>query len=108
MSMQDPGLDRHDWAGRLESLEEDLRDEPAQALPELADLVQDMLEETGYDLADPVALEGDEREVLDEYRAAREVGDRVERGDTVDPGELGAAIRGLRTVADYLTEQRSL
>ena len=107
MSMQEPGLDRHDWQARLESLEEDLRDEPGQALPELADLVEEMLTDAGYSLADPVADDGDERDVVDEYRAARDVSDRVERGDAVDPSDIGAAIQGLRSVALYLVEQRS-
>jgi hypothetical protein len=106
MSMQEPGLDRHDWQSRLESLEEDLRSEPAQGLTELADLVEAMLAESGYDLADPVAEEGDERDVLAEFRAAREVSDRLERGEDVDPGDIGASIQGLRALAEYLVGQR--
>jgi hypothetical protein len=106
MSMQEPGLDRHDWQGRLESLEDDLRDEPAQGLTELADLVEAMLLEAGYDVADPVADGGDERDVSAEFRAAREVSDRVEGGDDVDPGDIAAAIQGLRALADYVVGER--
>jgi hypothetical protein len=102
MSMQEPGLDRHDWESRLESLDEGLHDDPAQTLPELADLVEAMLLDAGYDIADPIADEGDEREVLLELRAAREVSDRVERGEDVDPGDVAAAIQGLRTLAGHL------
>jgi hypothetical protein len=107
MSMQEPGLARHEWVTRYESLEEDLHDDPAGALPQLVDLVQQALEEAGYDLDDPVAAQGDEREILDEYRAARELSDRVEQGAAFDPGEVGAAARGLREVVAYLVDRRS-
>ena len=71
--MYDPGVDRHEWESEWESLAEDLRTDPAHALPELDALVARMLEESGYDLTDPVVREGDEREVVAEYLAAREI-----------------------------------
>jgi hypothetical protein len=88
MAMQEPGLDRHEWGSELESLDEDLHTDPFQALPALADLVERMLDEAGYDLADPVVREGEEREVVAEYRAAREVADLVETGNSrLSPAE---------------------
>ena len=106
MSTPEPGLDRHEWESELASLEDELRDSPAEALPELADLVERMLEQRGYDLTDPVVREGDEREVVTEYLAGREVADRVEAGENVDPGDIAAAINGLRSLFDYITVQR--
>ena len=107
MSTMEPGLDRHDWESRWHSFEEELGDDPAAALPEIADLVESMLVDVGYDLNDPVVRDGDEREVVAEYRAARDTSDRVERGETVDPGDVGAAVTGLRTVFEYLLSERS-
>lgn len=95
METPEPGLDRHEWESELASLDEDLRDSPAETLPELANLVGRMLEERGYDLDDPVAREGDEREVLAEFQAAREVADRVDRDEDVDPGDVASAVQGL-------------
>jgi hypothetical protein len=100
----EPGLDRHEWESRMESLDEGLHDDPEGALPDLADLVEEMLAESGYDLDDPAVREGEEREVVAEYLAARETSDRVERGEDVDPGDVGAAVTGLRGLYRYLVE----
>lgn len=103
----EPGLDRHEWESELASLEDDLRDDPRQALPQLADLVERMLGERGYDLEDPVTQEGDEREVVAEYLAAREVADRLELAEEhVDPGDVAQAVNGLRAVFDHLLAAR--
>jgi hypothetical protein len=107
MSTREPGLDRHEWESELQALEDELRDSPAEALPELGDLVQRMLVERGYDTDDPVAREGENREVVAEYLAARETSDRVERGDDVGPGDVAAAVNGFRAVYDYLVEERA-
>ena len=103
MSMQVPGLDRHEWEGVLEGLEDDLRTDPLAALPDLADLVERMLKEADYDLDDPVVREGEEREVVAEYLAAREISDLVESGnDQLSPGDVAAAIEGLRVLARFV------
>jgi hypothetical protein len=103
MSMQEPGLDRHEWESELASLDDDLHTDPYGALPALADLVERMLVDAGYDLADPVAREGEEREVVAGYLAAREVADLVETGNgLLSPGDVAAAIEGLRAIADYV------
>jgi hypothetical protein len=107
MSMQEPGLDRHEWESEFESQEPDLRDSPADALPGFADLVERMLEERGFDVNDPVARESEEPEIVREYLSAREVSDRVERGDAVDPGDVASAINGLRALYDHLIIERS-
>ena len=106
--MQDPGLDRHTWESELSALEDELRDRPAEALPELDDLVGRMLEETGYDLTDPVARDGDEREVVAEYLAAHETALAAQDGwQDVDPGDVAAAINGLRAVYEHLVTERA-
>jgi hypothetical protein len=106
--MYEPGLDRHAWESELAALEDDLRDDPAAALPELDSLVTRMLEQTGYDVRDPVVREGDERELVAELLAAREIKDAYERGsDELSAGDIGAAINGYRAIYDYLVENRA-
>jgi hypothetical protein len=106
MSAQEPGLDLHVWTSRFESLEDDLRDDPAGALPDLRLLVEEMLEARGYDLSDPVALAGDEPEVIATFSSARELALRAE-GDGVDPSDIGEAIHGFTEVYEYLTAERT-
>jgi hypothetical protein len=106
METPEPGLDRHEWESELASIEDDLPDSPIETLPELASLVGRMLEERGYDLEDPVVREGDEREVVAQFQAAREVADRVDRDEDVDPGDVADAINGLRELFDYLVAER--
>ena len=106
--MLEPGLDRHEWESRWQSLEEELEDSPRDVLPELDGLVALMLEERGYAVDDPVAREGDDREVVAEFLAAREI-TRVlgDDADAVSPGDLAAAVNGYRSVYEYLIEERT-
>jgi hypothetical protein len=104
----EPGLDRHDWEGEMQALEEQLSESPVEALPELDALVGRMLEEAGYDLSDPVVREGDEREVVSEFLAAREITQLEERGNAeIGPGDVGAAINGYRAVFDHHVSSRA-
>ncbi|MGB2954037.1 MAG: hypothetical protein WBB74_11705 [Gaiellaceae bacterium] len=103
--MQEPGLDRHEWETEFTSLEEDLHESPDQALPELADLVERMLIARGFDLGEPVTFEGDDRDVVADYLAARDIANLTERGDA-DPGDVAQAIQNLREVYDFLLAER--
>jgi hypothetical protein len=69
-----------------------------------------VLGEAGYDLSDPIAREGEEREVVAEFTAAREIADQVDRGADVDPGDVASAINGLVALHDFLsnTDARDL
>ena len=107
-AMRDPGLDRHEWESEMQALEDQLSENPAEALPELDALVARMLEQVGYDLSDVVAREGDEREVVAEYLAAHEITEMSEQGsEEISPGDVAAAINGYRAVFDYIVEERS-
>ena len=107
--MYEPGLDRHEWEGEMQALEDEIRESPAEALRELDDLVARMLEETGYDLDDLVVREGEEREVVAEFLAAREIAEAYERGsEELSPGDIAAAINGYRAVFDYIVANRSM
>jgi iron uptake system EfeUOB component EfeO/EfeM len=107
-AMDDPGLSRHEWESEWESLEDDLRTDPAHALPELDRLVTRMLEESGYEVTDPVTVEGDEREVIAEYISAHDVAVAVELdASELSPGDVASAINGYRAVFDHLVATRA-
>src|SRR5919204_3343137 len=106
--MRDPGLDRHEWESEMQALEDQLSENPAEALPELDSLVARMLEAVGYDLTGGVTREGEEREIVAEYLAAHEITEASERGsDQISPGDVAAAINGFRAVFDYIVEERA-
>lgn len=106
--MLEPGLDRHEWESRWASLEEELEDSPRDVLPELDELVEQMLEERGYAVDDAVVREGDDREVVAEFLAARETTQLVrDDPDSVSPGDVAAAVNGYRSLYEYLIEERA-
>jgi hypothetical protein len=102
----EPGLDLHEWATEWAGLEPLVEDSPAEALSELGDLIERILVARGYQLDEEVTLEGEEREIVDEYREARRISDLVERGESVDPGDIGLAITGFRNLYEYLIRER--
>jgi hypothetical protein len=97
--VQEPGLDQHEWQTQWEQLEPELVDAPAEALPELARLVDGMLEERGYE-------DGTDPEIDRELELGREVVARLEQGDPVDPGDIGAAVSAYRNVLAQVLEER--
>jgi hypothetical protein len=95
MSTMEPGLDLHEWETRWAELEEALADDPADALVEACDEIEALLGVGTGDAAQP-------DELAQAYRSARDVADRVERGDDVDPGDLGGAVENLKLIRDTL------
>jgi hypothetical protein len=102
----DPGLDLHGWESEWQQLEPLVRDTPAEALPELHDLIERMLKERGVLTEDLVAVEGADPELLAEYVAGTEVVERLERGDAVDPGDIASVIGGFRSLYEFLVNER--
>jgi hypothetical protein len=102
--MVEPGLDRDYWETDWAELESLVVDSPAEALPELDDLVMRMLVAAGYpvDTPDLVDDEGIDPEVMGSYRAAHEVTTLVDRGDDFDPGDVGQAIGLYREIYEHL------
>jgi hypothetical protein len=96
MSMGEPGLDLHEWETRWQEIEEALATDPAGALPEACDLVEETL-----------LVDDDADELAAAYRAARETSDRLERGEDVDPGDIGAAVENLRSIRAALSNEVS-
>jgi hypothetical protein len=105
--MYDPGLNLHDWESEMASLEDDLHSDPAETLPDLDNLVRRMLEESGYDLGDTVAREGEEREVVVDYLAAHEIRMAVDAAsDATSPGDVAAAVNAFLELFDYVVATR--
>jgi len=102
--MLEPGIDRHEWEGEWEVLEQSLEDDPAATLPDLDELIARMLVARGYDVDDPVAREGEEREVVAEFAAARDVADAVQRAEDVDPGDVADAVNAYRELYAFLLD----
>ena len=102
--MDDPGLDRHEWESEWQALEPLVRDAPAEALPELDDLVARMMVARGYPVTDEEAPEAADPDVLAEFLEARRIARLADEGGTVDPGDVGAAVTAYRNLYEYLLE----
>jgi hypothetical protein len=105
--MLEPGLDKHLWESWWQQFEEDVQTSPAEALSELDGLIAQMLEARGYAIDDPVAREGDDRDVLADFLAAREITRAVEQGKEVDPEDVETAIENYRELYEFLIEDRA-
>jgi hypothetical protein len=102
--MHEPGLDRHEWETEWAELEPLVVDSPGEALPELDSLVARMLAEVGYPVETPDAVDDDgvDPEVMTSFLAAHEIAERVDRAETVDPGDIGQAITLYREIYEHL------
>ena len=107
--MEEPGLDRSEWESEWSALEPLVVDSPAEALPELDRLVGRMLVERGYPLEEPERTdeEGIDPEVLAGYRAGHDIATRVDRGDDIDPAEVGQAVGLYRELYEHLLAQEA-
>jgi erythromycin esterase-like protein len=105
--MLEPGLDKHEWESRWQQFEEDLVSDPAELLPEIDRLVEEMLEARGYAVADLVVREGDDRDVVAEFLGAREITRAVERGAEVEREDLYVAVENYRSLYGYLSVDRA-
>lgn len=78
-------------------------------LPELDDLLARMLDARGSAISDPVAREGDDRDVIADFLAAREITHLLADGsDDLSPGDVAAAVNGYRSVYEFLLEERRM
>ena len=105
--MLEPGLDKHLWESWWQQFDEDVQTSPAEALPELDGLIAQMLEARGYAIEDPVASEGDDRDVVADFVAARQITRAVEQGKEVDPEDIETAIENYRELYEFLIEDRA-
>ena len=96
MSELEPGFDRHEWESEYEALEDELRTEPAEALPELLDLVERMLEAHGFHIDGDVAEDAPEVEAA--VGRARELVRRIDAAEPVENDDAFQAAAELRSV----------
>lgn len=102
--MEEPGIDRAQWIGEWEALDEDVRDSPAEALGGLDDLVARMMAARGLALAERAGEEAPEHEETREFASAREITRQVDAGEDVDPGDIAYAVNAYRELYESLLE----
>jgi hypothetical protein len=102
--MQEPGLDKHEWETEWQGLEPLIADSPAEALPEVDELVARMMEARGFPLAESEAQHTAEPETIREFAEARRITRLVEAGEQVDPGDIGLAVGAYRNLYAYLLD----
>jgi hypothetical protein len=101
--VEEPGLDLQYWETRWAELEEQFADDAAGTLVEAADFVESMLGDYGYEvdrvleLGEPAAA-GEATDVVADYRAARQVADKVDMDVNVDDADVVAAMTDLREI----------
>jgi hypothetical protein len=98
--MSEPGLDLHEWETRWAELEDVVADAPDEALPEMVRVIEQALGERGFELDEPVTLEGEDPEIVSRFQSAREVARGLE---TADPEDVSTAIEDLSMIFEYLT-----
>jgi uncharacterized protein (UPF0297 family) len=104
--MTEPGLDLHEWETRWAELQELAADQPDEALSEMVRFVEQMLRERGYDLENPVVVEGESPDLIRDYTAARDIARAADR-TRIEREDVAAALEDLAEIHDYLVEQRA-
>ena len=80
-------------------------DSPAEALPEVDRLIERMLIERGHPTTEEEAVDSAEPEIAAEFLEARRITTLVDAGETVDPGDIGAAVTGYRALYEFLLHE---
>jgi uncharacterized protein (UPF0297 family) len=104
--MSEPGLDLHEWETRWAELQELAENAPDEALPEIVRAVEEMLTERGYNLENPVAVEGEDPDLVRDFLAAREIARAAETTE-VEREDIETALEDLAEIHDYITEDRA-
>ena len=106
--MVEPGLDLHEWETRWQELQDLAADEPEQTLPEIVRFVHEMLQESGYAVDDPVVSQGDDPDIVRDFRGAVELARPAETGEgETTPEDLELALENLTEIYEYLVEERA-
>jgi hypothetical protein len=104
--MTEPGLDLHQWESQWAQLQEDAADAPDEALPELVRLIEQMLVERGYELENPVVVEGESRDIVSDFLAAREIARAAEQ-TKLEQEDIQTALEDITEIHDFLVEDRA-
>jgi hypothetical protein len=98
----EPGLDRHEWETEWQALEPLVVDAPAETLPDVDRLIERMLTERGYPTTEDQAHDAADPGVVAEFLEARRITNLIDGGETVGPGDIGAAITAYRSLYEFL------
>jgi hypothetical protein len=98
----EPGLDRYEWETEWQALEPLIVDSPAEALPEVDRLIERFLTERGYPTTEEGARDAADVELVAEFLEAHRITNLIERGETDDPSQIGAAITAYRSLYEFL------
>jgi hypothetical protein len=104
--MSEPGLDLHEWESQWAQLQEDAADSPDEALPEIVNLIEQMLADRGFDLENPVVVEDESRDIVSDFLAAREIS-RAAETTKIDAEDIQTALEDLAEIHDFLVEERA-
>ena len=99
---EEPGVERHAWESEYETILPLIQEEPQQALPELASLVEQMLVDRRYLTAAGDMVDRSEHAVT--FAAVKELSDRANSGEDLDPGDVGFAVGQLQAIYEALLE----
>jgi hypothetical protein len=94
--------DRHEWETEWRGLEPLLIDSPAEALPEVDELIERLLIARGYPTTEEGARESADPKLVAEFLEARRLTSLIETGETEDPSAVSAAITGYRNLYEFL------
>jgi hypothetical protein len=103
--VEEPGLDLHEWETRWQELQEAAAEAPDQALPEMVRFVRQMLVEEGFQLDEPVTVQGEDPDIVRDFLAARDVASLAGAGDA-EPEDVAIALENLREIYDYIISDR--
>jgi uncharacterized protein (UPF0297 family) len=104
--MSEPGLDLHEWETRWAELQELAENAPDEALPEIVRAVEEMLTERGYNLENPVAVEGEDPDLVRDFLAAREIARAAETTE-FEREDIETALEDLGEIHDYIIQDRA-
>ena len=104
LAVREPGPDRREWEIEWQVLEPLVVDSPAEALPELDDLVERMMVERGHPIEEGRVREAPQPEIVAEFLEARRLMTLVENGESLAPSDIAAAITGYRNLYEYLLQ----
>jgi hypothetical protein len=104
--MSEPGLDLHEWESQWAQLQEDAADSPDEALPEIVNLIEQMLADRGFDLENPVVVQDESRDIVSDFFAAREIA-RAAETTKIDAEDIQTALDDLVEIHDFLVEDRA-
>jgi hypothetical protein len=99
---ENPAVDQDEFAPVWEQLQEDLKEDARETIPELEEFIGDVLRARGIPVDDPVAVGGVEEELVVEWQNLRHAAARVRRGEDVTGEEIGVAIEAARDIWNNL------